>query len=347
MTRASLSQHASGTAPRRTPLASSLRTLLPGVALTAGIAAVATGLRAFTGVTVVSPMILSLIAGMLLHNLAGVPASTRPGIAFSLKRILRLGIVLLGFQVTLSGIVALGGGALAVTAITLIAAFVAIRIAGPLIGVDRPLTELIAAGTAVCGASAVIATNTVSRASEEDVAYAVACVSILGSASMLIYPLLAGPLGMDAVAYGLWTGATVHEVAQVAAAAFQHSDAAGQVGTVAKLTRVLMLAPLIFCLAGLRTSGEHEGGTRTQMPWFVLGFVLLVAFNSTVALPQEFTAGIGTATGFLLSMALAAMGLQINFGKLRAKGIRPLLLGIFGWLFIALFGLAAMRLWGF
>lgn len=334
----------------RTPTGASTRLspLLPGVALCAAIAAFSVGLRNLSGWAALSPMILSIIVGILIQNLVGSPAQVLPGIAFAMKRILRLGIILLGLQITLEQIVKLGASALAVIALTLVATFVAIRYAGRLMGVDRALTDLIAAGTAVCGASAVIAANTVAAGKDEDVAYAVASVTILGSASMLIYPLLAVPLGLDDFGYGLWTGATVHEVAQVTAASFQHSDAAGQSGTVAKLTRVVMLAPLVFAMALLkgRVQGESTKA-RTPMPWFVLGFVALVLANSALDLPQTFHVSVALVATFLLSMALAAMGLQTDIGKLRARGLRPLLLGVFGWVFIATFGFSMVTLWGY
>lgn len=335
-------------APAAAPFFAGILSLLPGVVLTAAIAAMALMLRNIIGVAAMSPMILSLVIGLVLHNVIALPSQTSPGVTFSLKQILRLGIILLGLQVTVFEILQLGGAAFAVTGLTLAATFLVIRYAGPLFGVDRPLSELIAAGTAICGASAVIAANTVSKGSDEDVAYAVACVSILGSAAMLIYPLLAQPLGLDALSFGLWTGATIHEVAQVAGAAFQHSEAAGQFGTVSKLTRVLMLAPLILSMAAIRDIGRGtDSRVRSQMPWFVLGFILLVIFNSVVDLPRSLNENAASVTAFLLSMALAAMGLQIDISKLRAKGLRPLMLGIFGWLFIAVFGLAMLKLCGF
>jgi len=332
--------------PLAVPDLASLSPVLPGLALVSAIAVAALSFRSLSGLAALSPMILSLVLGILARNVFGAPASVQPGVAFSLKRLLRLGIVLLGLQVTLAEVAGLGIGAVAVIGLTLAASFAAISAAGRLLGVGHALTSLIAAGTAVCGASAVIAANTVSKGSDEDVAYANACVTILGSASMLIYPLLAGPLGLDDLAFGLWAGATVHEVAQVAAAAFQHSDAAGQYGTVAKLARVMLLAPLVLAMAAFDPSRGRTAGARAPMPWFVLGFVCLVLVNSVVDLPRFVLDQAALATGFLLSAALAAMGLQTDMGRLRAKGVKPLALGVFGWLFIAAFGLLMMRAFG-
>lgn len=322
--------------------------LLPGLLLTAAIATAALTVRNLTGWMALSPLILSIVFGMLIRNLAPVPVAVEPGIGFSLKRILRFGIVLLGLQVTVGQILSLGGAGLAMVALTLVTTFVAIRLVGRAMGVDRSLTDLIAAGTSVCGASAVIAANTVVRGKQEHVAYAVACVTLFGSLSMLVYPLLAAPLGLDARGYGLWTGSTIHEVAQVVAAAFQGGDVAGQFGTISKLARVVMLAPLIMTLAlAMRSGAEGPSKASAPMPWFVLGFIGMMLFNSAVAIPAGVSQTLVTSTSFLLSMALAAMGLQTDIRKLKAEGWRPLALGAFGWLFIAVFGYAMLKLFAF
>lgn len=334
---------------RGTSSLATLPPLLPGILLTAAIAAIALTIRSLTGWTALSPLILSIIIGMLIRNTLSLPAAIEPGIGFSLKRILRFGIILLGLQVTAAQILSLGGAALVMVALTLAASFIAIRLAGRALRVDRQLTDLIAAGTSVCGASAVIAANTVVRGKQEHVAYAVACVTLFGSISMLAYPLLAAPLGLDERAYGLWSGATIHEVAQVVAASFQAGDVAGQFGTISKLARVVLLAPLVMSLAlALRSSTNGQGQSGgVPMPWFVLGFIAMMAVNSVVDIPAEASRNIVMLTNFLLSMALGAMGLQANIAKLTAEGWRPLALGAFGWIFIAAFGFAMLKLFGF
>ncbi len=269
---------------------------------------------------------------MVIRNALPVPAALEPGIGFSVRRILRIGIVLLGLQVTAGQILSLGAGGLAMVAVTLVTTFLAIRLAGRALGVEKSLTDLIAAGTSICGASAVIAANTVVRGRQEHVAYAVACVTIFGSISMLAYPLLAAPLALDPRAYGLWAGGTIHEVAQVVAASFQSGEIAGHYGTISKLARVVMLAPLIMALAvSMRERNEDAAGTGRRpsapMPWFVLGFVAMMAVNSAVTIPPAIAGDMQTITNMLLAMALAAMGLQTDIGKLRAEGWRPLALG--------------------
>lgn len=336
--------------PQRSPslFLSAFFAVFPGLALTAAIAASAVAMRTLTGWAALSPLILSIVLGMAARNLLSVSSAFEPGIAFSLRRLLRLGIVLLGLQVTVGQVLSLGGTGLAMVALTLVATFVAIRAAGRLLSVEPALASLIAAGTSVCGASAVIAANTVVRGRQEHVAYAIACVTLFGCLSMFLYPLLAAPLTLDARAYGLWSGATIHEVAQVVAAAFQAGDAAGTFGTISKLARVVMLAPLIMVLAfTMRARSQGASKASAPMPWFVLGFVAMILVNSAVDIPQELAGVLALANTFLLSMALAAMGLQTDIRKLRAEGWRPLALGAFGWLFISVFGFAMLRLFGF
>ncbi|MCJ8519707.1 putative integral membrane protein (TIGR00698 family) [Pseudorhizobium tarimense] len=304
--------------------------------------------RTASGWQWLSPLILSIVMGMALGNVIRLPASSSHGIAFAMRRLLRAGIVLLGLQVTLGQILSLGIGGLAAVTVTLTVTFVAIRLAGRAMGVDPALTDLIAAGTSVCGASAVIAANTVARGRDEQVAYAVACVTIFGSVSMLLFPLIAGVLPLDATGYGVWTGATIHEVAQVVAAAFQGGDVAGQSGTIAKLTRVVLLAPLVMTMAiAARRAAGGGSAASAPTPWFVLGFIAMVLFNSGFDIPAEAQAVTGLLTTFLLSTGLAAMGLHTNLARLKAQGVRPLALGAFGWLFISVFGLAMVKLTGF
>lgn len=328
-----------------------LASLVPGVLLTAAIAGAALALRQLPGVGMFSPMILAILIGILIRNALGTPAIAKPGIVFSMRRILRAAIILLGFQLTVGQIIAVGADGLAVIVVTLIATFIFTVQAGRLFGVNPQLAKLIAAGTSICGASAVIATNTVVRASDEDAAYAVACVTIFGTIAMFLYPLLPALLNLDAQTYGLWAGASIHEIAQVVAAAFQGGQAAGEFGTIAKLARVTMLAPLVIALGVIATrrasaSGESAGAASVPLPWFVLGFIALVGLNSLISIPDETRAMIVVATAFMLSMALAAMGLEIDLRKLRSTGLRPMMLGAAAFAFIASFSLALIKLIG-
>jgi len=324
---------------------------MPGLLLAAGIAALAFGLRHLPGLGSFSPMIIAIVLGIAFHNVLGTPVRAKSGVTFSMRKLLRFAIILLGLQLTASQVAEVGVTGVAIIAATLVATFTFTVWLGRLIGVEQKLAELIAAGTSICGASAVIATNTVTKASDEEVAYAVACVTVFGSIAMFAYPLLPGLLQLAPHAYGLWAGASIHEIAQVVAAAFQDGQQAGEFGTVAKLTRVMMLAPVVIVL-GLAarqrasTSSATQGGTTAPMPWFVLGFIAMVGVNSLVDIPVEAKTWIVALTTFLLTMALAAMGLETDIRKLRAKGLRPLFLGLAAFLFIATFSLMLVKLVG-
>jgi uncharacterized integral membrane protein (TIGR00698 family) len=326
---------------------------VPGLGLTAAVAGLAIVLRYIPGVGILSPMILATLIGMLFHNLVGTPAWATAGVKFSLRRILRLGIILLGLQLMASQVAQVGFSGVGVILATLAATFVFTKWLGRVIGVERKLAELIAAGTSICGASAVIATNTVTEGSDEDVAYAVACVTVFGSLSMFIYPMLPGLLHLGPAAFGLWSGASIHEIAQVVAAAFQDGAHAGEIGTVSKLTRVMMLAPVVITLGIMATrraahTAEPDAKRKAApMPWFVLGFIGLVIVNSLVTIPATPKAYVAVVTTFLLSMALAAMGLETDFRKLKAEGLRPLALAAAAWIFIAVFSLGLVKLTGY
>lgn len=328
---------------------STTSSIWPGLVLTGVITAAAYGLRELPSVAPFSPLILAILAGMLFHNMIGTPARAKAGVTFAMRRILRFAIILLGLQLTAAQITEVGATGMAVIALTLIGTFLFTTWLGSLLGVEKGLTQLIAAGTSICGASAVIATNTVTNAHDEDVAYAVACVTVFGSIAMFVYPLLPGLLHLDPHAFGLWSGASIHEIAQVVAAAFQDGQQAGEFGTIAKLSRVAMLAPMVIALGLIanrhhRKNGPHGSRGRAPMPWFVLGFVALVGVNSIVTIPPEAKSILVTLTTILLTMALAAMGLETDIGKLRAKGLRPLALGAAAFLFIASFSLMLVKI---
>jgi uncharacterized integral membrane protein (TIGR00698 family) len=326
--------------------------ILPGLALNSTIAGVAFAVRMLPGTATFSPMILSIMIGIAFHNIVGTAAWAKAGVSFSLRQVLRLAIILLGLQLTSHQVVEIGGRGLGIIVATVLATFAFTVWMGRLLGVDAKLAQLIAAGTSICGASAVIATNTVTNAGDEDVAYAVACVTVFGSVAMFTYPLLPGLFHLDPHAFGLWSGASIHEIAQVVAVAFQDGQKAGEFGTIAKLSRVMLLAPMVIAIGFLAVRGAKLGtpsgasSARPPVPWFVLGFVALVGVNSLVTISTESRAWIVAVTTFLLSVALAAMGLETSIGKVAAKGFRPALLGAFAFLFIASFSLTLIKWMG-
>lgn len=318
--------------------------LLPGVALSALLASVASLTVAGLGWRTVSPLVLAVLFGMALRGVTGGRDALRPGIAFTVRPLLRAAVVLLGAQVTVEQVGTLGAAGLAVVAASLAASLWFTGRLGRALGVEPRLARLIGAGTSICGASAVLAVNSVTRAEEEDVAYAIACVTLCGTLSMLVYPLLAEALALNPHVFGLWAGASIHEVGQAVATAFQDGREAGEIGTIAKLWRVMLLAPVVLALgmALVRRGGAAAGSPPVPVPWFVAGFLGLIALNSAGLLPEAARSVAGQVAPFLLAMALGAMGLDADPSKLLAKGPRPLLLGLGATLFLASFSLAGI-----
>jgi len=321
--------------------------VIPGIVLVAMITAVAFSAHNVSGFALFSPMILAVVAGMIYSNVLGMPTHAKAGIAFSQKRLLRFAIVLLGFQLTLGQVVSIGVSGVGIVALTLGTTFIFTITLGRLIGVDRKLAQLIAAGTSICGASAIVATNIVTDARDEDVTYAVASITLFGTIAMLGFPLLAPVLGLDQHAFGLWAGASIHEVAQVIGAGFQNGTQSGEIATVAKLTRVAMLAPMVIALGLMaRRKSSDQSGARPPMPWFVAAFVAVVVLNSLVAVPAEVKSAMALATTIMLTMGLAAMGLQADISQLRSRGLRPLALAFSAFLFIGCFSLMLVKFVG-
>lgn len=317
----------------------------PGLVLVGVITGAGYSLREMPGLVIFSPMILAVIIGMLFANTVGVASNAKEGIRFSQKTLLRLAIVLLGFQLSVDQAASIGLGGFGLVALTLAATFLFTMGVARLLGVERRLAQLIAAGTSICGASAIVAANSVTNAREEDVAYAVASITLFGTIAMLAYPLLGAVAGLDQNAFGLWAGASIHEVAQVIGAAFQYGPQAGETGTVAKLTRVALLAPMVFAMGfAARRSGGDEAGARAPMPWFVLGFVAVVLWNSFVGIPDALRPHIAFATTLMLTMGLAAMGLNAHVSEIRSRGVRPLLLALSAFVFIGGFSLILVKL---
>jgi uncharacterized integral membrane protein (TIGR00698 family) len=259
---------------------------------------------------------------------------------------LRTAIVLLGLQLTLAQLASIGSEAFVVVTLSLTATFTFVIAAGRAVKVDRGLTYLLAIGISICGAAAIVAGNSVVRAKDGDVFYALGCITLFGTIVMFLYPPMAGIFGLAPATFGIWAGASIHEVAQVVGASFQYGQVAGEVGTIAKLTRVLMLAPVVLLLPFLmpRRNADSAGEARIPVPWFVFGFVAMVGLSSVVQFPVSITAVAGQVTTFLLAVALAAMGLETDLRLLNSRGFRPLLVASAGTVFISVFSFLLIKI---
>lgn len=338
-------------APRSAPVRD-WRGLLVGVALSAvlGIAAVALGNVAWLQHHGFSALAVAIALGILLGNTLypryGVLAE--PGVNFSKQRVLRLAIVLYGLRLTLQDVAAVGVGGILVDAIMVCSTFLlSCWIGERWLGLDRRAAMLIGVGSAICGAAAVMGAEPVVRARAEQVTVAVATVVGFGTVAIFLYPLLY-TLNQDALwvpggerGFGIYIGSTVHEVAQVVAAAQSIGAAAGGSAVIAKMVRVMMLAPFLIGLsmwlardAAQRDSHGARPRALAHVPWFAVGFIAVVLVNSLGVLPAPLVAQLTLFDTLLLAMAMAALGLTTRASAIVRAGPRPLLLALllFGWL---------------
>jgi uncharacterized integral membrane protein (TIGR00698 family) len=331
----------------------------PGIALSAALAALAMGLggigwlqsRGMSALTV-AILLGIVIANTVYSRLAGTCGS---GVNFSKQTLLRAGVILYGLRLTLQDIGHVGIAGVLIDAVVLTSTFALAYVLGTrLFGLDRTTATLIGAGSAICGAAAVMATEPIVRAKAEQVTVAVSCVVVFGTLAIFLYPMLyslnthwqlipAGPR-----AFGIYAGSTIHEVAQVFAAGRSVSVATANTAVVTKMVRVMMLAPLLIGLsawstrsrdrthAGMDQSAAVAVQHRLRIPWFAFGFIGMVLFNSLALLPQSTRIALVDVDTFILAMAMAALGLTTHVSAVRNAGIKPLLLGgvLFVWLIL-------------
>ena len=298
---------------------------------TAAVLVVAAGsLTVSSRVPTLSALLLAIVVGALARNVRAIPTVLEAGITWSSRYLLRLGVVLLGLQLSVREVLALGLSDLGVLAATVAATFAATLVIGRRLRVGRPLRLLIATGFAICGAAAIAAMSPVADADDDDVATAVALVTLYGTGAMLAIPALARLLGLDDETAGLWAGLSVHEVAQVVVAAGAVSAAALSVAVVAKLARVVVLAPLVAGVAvARRRSGALDEGARRPpwMPLFVVGFLVAIGLRSTGAVPEGVLDAARNATTVALAAAMVGLGAQVPLARLARTGGRALALG--------------------
>jgi len=321
---------------------------LAGLLLTAGIAAVSLWLGTLPWLQAhgISALTLAIVVGIALGNTVYGPLAPRAtaGVGLSKATLLRAGIVLYGLRLTLQDIGQVGVAGVAIDALVLCSTFaLAWWLGCRVLGLERNTALLIGAGSSICGAAAVMATEPVVRGRAEQVAVAVATVVVFGTLAMFLYPLLyqwgvgAGWMPLDEAGFGVFTGSTVHEVAQVVAAGRAVSQPAADAAVIAKMVRVMMLAPFLVGLSALLARGRPAGtGPRAKIavPWFAFGFIAMVGFNSLQLLPAQLAAALIDLDTALLAMAMAALGLTTHVSALRQAGTRPLLLAVllFAWL---------------
>lgn len=275
-----------------------------------------------------SPLLIAILLGAIWRNSLPVPATFNPGVAFSSKKLLRTGIVLLGLQLSLSTILGLGPGVLLVVVVCVGVTFGGTLIIGGWLGIELPQRLLIAAGFSICGAAAVAATENATRAKQDQVATAIGLVVLFGTLMIPIVPAVGVLFGMDEAAIGMLTGASIHEVAQVVAAGGAVGSGALAVAVTVKLARVVMLAPIVAGLSIYMRRKHSLGETKKPpiVPLFVVGFIAALLLRTTGTVPAPLLGAAEVAQTFLLAAAMFGLGLGVHIRGLMRSGSRSLVL---------------------
>jgi uncharacterized integral membrane protein (TIGR00698 family) len=350
------------------PRGQRLMNLLPGILLTGAIAILATELAksAWMQANGISALTLAIVGGMIVGNTVypRISSLSARGVTFSKQILLRAGIILFGLRLTFQDIGQVGVVGVMIDAVVLSSTFALSCWAGTrLFGLNRRTAMLIGAGSSICGAAAVMATEPVVRGRAEEVSIAVATVVAFGTLAIFIYPALyhlndrVHWLSITPFAYGIFTGSTVHEVAQVVAAGKAVADTAANTAVITKLVRVMMLAPFLVLLSAYLSRNSEEVAAPTEaaappapsqswrgvIPWFALGFIAVAGFNSMTVLPHAFVHAAIDADTLILATAMAALGVSTQVSAIRAAGIKPLGLAalLFGWLIFGGFAINA------
>jgi len=317
---------------------------LPGLGLALAAFALA------VGINWVLPWVPTLTAcvvlGVAFTAVVGTRATLQPGLALASRQVLRIGVVLLGFKLSLVDIAGLGWVVFGLIVAIVLVTFALTLGVGRLLRLpgDQPL--LIAAGFSICGASAIGAMAGVTRSKDAETATPVALVTLCGTLAIAVLPLLQHPLGLTAAPFGMWVGASVHDVGQVVATAHVAGATALAIAVVVKLTRVALLAPMVAVTSlALRGREREAGETRpTIVPLFVLGFLAAVVARTLIDLPAGFLAGADTVQLLLLGVALFGLGSAVRIGTLVRTGGRALAVAGISWFAIAALSLVAVAI---
>ncbi len=343
-------------------LAKSLLRFLPGLALTAAVAWLGLRVSDWLGEQVlgfekspISGIMLAILIGMIVGNIARIPAIFKPGIRFSLTWLLKLGIILLGIRLGFGEAIRIGAVGVPLIVLCIVSAGLITYFLGRWLAVSAKMSILIAVGTSICGATAIVATAPAIEAEDEESAYAIANITMFGVIAMFLYPYLANVLfGSDLTSAGRFLGTSIHETAQVAGSGLIFGqlfggDTALEVATITKLVRnifMILVIPLMAYVYHRRSTGPGHRRAKTNLlhlfPWFILGFIFLAAVRTVgdATLGSGMADGVMSAAGWkeltngikhwaenLLAVAMAAVGLGTSLRELKGLGPKPLYVG--------------------
>ena len=336
---------------------SGVLSLIPGLIACMAVTLAAVAVQALElrllGRSWIDAIVLAILIGATIRGVWTPPASIRPGIEFSARTLLEIAVVLLGASVSAATVMAIGPALLAGTAVVVVLALVVSYAIGRLLRLPHRMAVLIACGNAICGNSAIAAVAPVIDAEAEDVSAAIAFTAVLGIAVVLLLPLLGAALQMTDVRYGVLAGLTVYAVPQVLAATMPVGAVATQAGTLIKLVRVLMLGPVCLGLAILTAFRRREGGALAApapgvsihhlIPWFIIGFLLMMIARSTGLIPAEFLPILAQTATVLTVLSMAALGLSTDARAVARSGVRIAAVVVLS--LLALIGLALGLIW--
>lgn len=317
-------------------LLSNIAGIIPGFALSVLIALVARLIENLLPIHIIGASVIALFIGMIINSF-WKPSYLNAGLSFTSKKILRAAIILLGASLSVNVILSVGRLSLMVMLFTLLTCFGGGYLIGKALGLNWKLSNLISAGTGICGGSAIAAIAPVIDADDTDIAYAMSATFIFDMAMIILFPVMGRMLGLSDMAYGLWAGTAVNDTSSVVAAGYAYSEAAGDFATMVKLTRTLSIIPtvLVFAFVNLRLKKKAGAGSFDAkrisigglFPWFIVGFVGLAVVNSVGLIPAWISAASKDVSKFLMVTSLAAIGLGTCFKDMKKSGLNPMIHG--------------------
>ena len=310
--------------------------IIPGFGAACLLAFVARYIESLLPIHIIGASVIALLLGMLINSFCK-PTWLAPGLKFTSKKILKLAIILLGASLSVNVILSVGKMSLMVMVFTLLTCFGGGYLVGKALGLNWKLSNLISAGTGICGGSAIAAIAPVIDAEDKDIAYAMSATFLFDMAMIVLFPIMGRWMGLSDMAYGLWAGTAVNDTSSVVAAGYAFSEGAGDFATMVKLTRTLSIIPtvLVFTFINLRLKKKQSINTTAGkkvnimklFPWFIVGFIGLAIINSMGYIPANVSACAKDVSKFLMVSALAAIGLGTSFKEVRKSGVAPMMHG--------------------
>ena len=318
--------------------------LIPGIVLSVLIALLSCRLESLLPIHLIGSAVIAMFIGMLINHFLkeNVLSTLTPGLTFTSKKILKFAIILLGLSLNIKTILHVGQLSLTVMIFTLLTCFGGGYFIGKALGLNWKLSNLISAGTGICGGSAIAAIAPTIDADDNDVAYAMSATFLFDMAMIVLFPIMGRALGMGDEAFGIWAGTAVNDTSSVVATGYAFSEAAGDFATMVKLTRTLAIIPTVVTFAFIQlhikrkeAMANHATGSDLKanfsitkiFPWFILGFLAMTIVASIFAIPAEIVSGTKTLSKFLMVCALSAIGLNTSFSSMKKAGIRPMIHG--------------------